>query len=112
MSNLKDHQASSGHLKCLNFDNAIQSERVQCITKCMDKEFDKIESVVCRLIRMAYTVAKENMPISKFAALCELQISNNTMLMSSLYQDSFACSEFIAYISEFLDNSLLEKTWK
>ena len=109
VSSLREHEGSSGHLNSLKLDSDIQSRQIPSVSECINKESDKIEAAVCRLIRTAYTVAKSHMPISMYAELCELQLCNDTCLTKNLYQEDSACTEFITLISQSLDDSLIEK---
>ena len=109
VSTLHEHETSSGHLHALKLGSDIQSKRIPSIKTCVAKETDEIEAAVCRLIRIAYEVAVDDLLITKYANLCTLQICNDTKLTTNLYQDSVACDEFISLISRHLDDGLIEK---
>ena len=109
ISTLHEHETSTGHLRALNLRSDIQSKRIPSVSASITKKVDEIQDAVCRLIRTAYSVAKNNDPFTKYASLCTLQICNGTKLTTSLYQNSRACSDFVSLISESLDNCLLEK---
>ena len=109
ISTLHEHESSSGHISALKMGSDIQSERIPSITTCVYKGQDKIEAAICKLIRTAYEVAVDDLPLTKYTNLCTLQKCNETKLTTSLYQDSNACEEFISLISRNLDDSLIEK---
>ena len=109
ISTLHEHESSSGHISALKMGSDIQSERIPSITTCVYKGQDKIEAAICKLIRTAYEVAVDDLPLTKYTNLCTLQKCNETKLTTSLYQDSNACEEFISLISRHLDDSLIEK---
>ena len=111
-STLKEHEGSDGHIKSVRLHTDIQSKQIPPVSTCMERELNKIEAAVCRLIRTAYTVAKTHLPISKYADLCKLQLCNDTKLTTKLYQDDTACSVFLSIISRVLDKNLIEKLQK
>ena len=96
-------------MNSLKLDSDIRLRQIPSVSECINKESDKIEAAVCRLIRTAYTVTKSHMPISMYAELCELQLCYDTCLTKNLYQEDSVCTEFITLISQSLDDSLIEK---
>ena len=109
ISTLREHESSSGHVKSLKTATEIKENKIPSMTVSLKEKADKIELAICRLIRTAYTVAKKHLPIQFYPELCALQICNGTLLTRKLYQDTYACSEFIKIISDYFDQTLLEK---
>lgn len=87
VSNMQDHKASSGHLLSVKMESEIMSKQLSPVQNCITKSTDRIELSACRLIHIAYTVAKTHLPIQKYQDLCELQLCNDTQFTKSLYQD-------------------------
>ena len=104
-----DHTSSSGHVSCLKLESEVIEKRVPLVSVSIKKNVDKIEGAICRLIRTAYTVAKKHLPNQTYQDMCELQICNDTLLTSTLYQDHHSYTEFREIISHLLDETLLEK---
>lgn len=109
ISTLREYESSSGHVKSLKTATDIKENKIPSLTVSLKEKADKIELALCRLIRTAYTVAKKHLPIQSYPELCALQICNGTLLTRKLYQDTYACSQFIKIISDYFDQTLLEK---
>lgn len=109
ISTLREHESSSGHVKSLKMATEIKENKIPSLTVSLKEKADKIELAICRLIRAAYTVAKKHLPIQSYQDLCALQICNGTLLTRKLYQDTYACSEFIKIIFDYFDETLLAK---
>ena len=104
-SNIKDHAQSQQHDNAMallkreqakekNFDVTTYAPIAQSLNVLSDDERDKLR----KKFDIAYFVGIENLPMTKYAKLCQLEMKHGVSL-GSAYLNENSCKEFLKYVA-------------
>ena len=93
-----DKHLHERHGTSMDIETGLQTATERLITK-RHHEAEK-------LFRTAYLVVKENLPFTKYASICKLQLLNGLELGENYLRD-MACSRFVKLIADDLRNEIV-----
>ena len=109
---LGKHNVAGGHLRARDAGIARQkpakdSQIAQSLEKGRQDSNERAQKEVEMKINMAYFIAKEELPFSKFAPIVSLQ-KKNGLAINPIYANSRSCTKLINIISEVFQKELAD----
>ena len=102
MSNIKGHDQSRRHAKCVEAQKAREALTSTPICLGLRNLNAMTEEKLVKLFNTAYYIAKNERPFSDFNQLCMLQVKNGVTLGETYLNDK-RCREFFEAIAEIME---------
>ena len=110
-SSFKDHASTEMHKKAMNLHKKSESN-YSIQTTPIAKALYRIDSATLTTTKkkfdIAYFIAKEGLPFTKMAPLCQLEERHGVNLGTG-YKNNQACTQFVEFIAKVEQQNLLSK---
>ncbi|KAL7373843.1 hypothetical protein ABVT39_015712 [Epinephelus coioides] len=111
--NVSKHSIAKQHIACRDAHlTSSQLDRIGTVPPAVNKQLSKLNEDILREIKMkmniAYCVAKEELPFTKFGPLITLH-KNNSISVSATYDNHVLCAEMIGQIADKMKCELATK---
>ncbi|KAG5273476.1 hypothetical protein AALO_G00151730 [Alosa alosa] len=105
---LKSHLATSAHIDCENALKVQVNPDKAPLPSCLQRMDKDVKEKMLKLFNIAYYVAKEEEPFTKFPKLVDLHLKNG-LNFGNTYKNDHSCSTFIQSIAQTMSDELKDK---